>query len=74
MIDYDKLLNNPKVDEIMNDTSHQCWCVNCGNTQGVNHLGSQPCKICGKREWQDANSFRKYREANKEDFKEIGKQ
>lgn len=71
-IDFDKLLNNPEVEKIMSDTSHECWCQNCGNTQGVNHLGSQPCNNCGARNWMNAESFRKYREANKNSFKEIG--
>ncbi len=62
----------PTVDDIMNDTSHECWCLNCGHTQGVNHLGSQKCSQCGKNQWQDAYSFRKYREARKDNFKEIG--
>lgn len=74
MIDYDSLLNNKEVEKIMNDTSHESWCMNCGNTQGVNHLGSQSCKICGKREWMDANSFRKYKEAQKQNFREMCKE
>lgn len=68
----DKLLNNPTVEAIMNDTSHEGWCTNCGNTQGVNHLGSQKCINCGKSEWMDAYSFRKMREAQKDNLKEIG--
>lgn len=72
MIDFDSLLNNKAVDEIMNDTSHEGWCINCGNTQGINHLGSQPCNVCGSRKWMDAVSFRKYREAQKSNRMEIG--
>jgi len=72
-----KMIDNPidkvTVDDIMNDTSHEGWCTNCGNTQGINHLGTQPCIICGKHEWMDAYSFRKMREAQKDNYKEIGK-
>ena len=67
-------MNKITSDDIMNDTSHECWCTNCGHTQGVNHLGSQQCIICGKHEWMDAYSFRKMREAQKDNYKEIGKQ
>jgi len=73
MIDYDSLLNNKTVEKIMNDTSHEGWCTDCGNTQGINHLGTQPCKVCGGRNWMDANSFRKYGDAQKQNFQEIGK-
>lgn len=70
----DKLLNNPTVDSIMNDTSHPCWCSNCGNAQGVNHLGSQACVKCGKRNWIDKASFEKCNKAwQKEREETIGK-
>lgn len=70
-IDFEKLLNNPEVEKIMNDTSHESWCGVCGNTQGTNHLGSQPCKNCGNRDWMDAESFRKFRKVKKDELKEI---
>ena len=40
--------------DIMDDTSHESWCTDCGNTQGTNHLGSQACNVCGKSNWLDA--------------------
>lgn len=63
---------NLTVDDIMNDTSHESICTECGNIQGVNHLGSQKCVRCGKSKWLDAYSFRKKIEVQKQSFKEIG--
>lgn len=64
MIDVDKLLNNSDVERIMNDTSHESWCINCGNTQGTNHLGSQKCNNSGKEDCKHKKFWKVYSEGD----------
>ena len=50
----------------------ESWCLNCGHKQETDHLGSENCVKCNKRDWLDIYSWQKCQDAWQEERKIIG--